>query len=75
MENQINQNQDSRIEEIVEKRVEKKIMIYRFMLFAALSILFILTFVYYLPLRFEHTSQKHVAPVGDEEGVGPDEHQ
>jgi len=46
----------------IENAVEKRIMIYRFLIFAALTVLFIITFIYYLPLRFEQAAQQHGIP-------------
>lgn len=39
-----------------EKKIEERVQPYRFWLFAALSAFFVLTFVYYLPLRFRHAA-------------------
>lgn len=41
----------------LEQKIEQRLMPYRFWLFAAVSAFLVVTFVYYLPLRFQHQSE------------------
>jgi manganese oxidase len=47
-----------------EEKTEHSLMRYRFWLFASLSILFIVTFIYYLPLRFNEQGDSRVNMMG-----------
>lgn len=44
-----------------EKQLEKKLMPWRFWFLVVFSLLLIVTFVYYLPLRFRHSVMEHGA--------------
>lgn len=46
--------------ELNEKDMEIKIMPYRFWLFVSLTAFLVITFVYYLPLRFQHIAREHM---------------
>lgn len=43
-----------------EIKIEERVMPYSFWLFASLTALLIITFVYYLPLRFQHQAEEHM---------------
>lgn len=64
MEQQIEENQNNQ-ETKIELKVERRVMGYRFWLFVTLSLLFIITFVYYLPLRFQSNGDDHVDMMND----------
>ncbi len=54
-----------------EKKIEQRLMPLRFWLFVTLSALLIITFVYYLPLRFlHHTGEEHMEDGHDDSPMG-----
>lgn len=65
MEQQTEENHNIQ-ETKVELKVERRLMNYRFWLFVTLSLLFIITFVYYLPLRFQSSEGDHTDMMGDQ---------